>query len=710
MENKRIFALDIGTRKIIGLLMQKNETGYEILDSEMIEHSTRAMMDGQIHDVEAVASTIQAIKNKIEEKLDIKLESAAVAAAGRALKTAVGTTRKKRILMDEISGEEVRALEIEAVHQAQYLLGQEEINSKDRSNYFCVGYSVISYQLEDQEIVSLVGQVGFEIGVKLIATFLPRVVVDSLFSSLKRVGLNIFSLTLEPIAALAITIPPSMRLLNLALVDVGAGTSDIAIVKNGNIFAYAMVPMGGDRLTELLAARYLLDFNHAESIKRLLSTQEEVEIRDVLGNHSVLASSEVIQDIKPGIEQLVDEISRNILELNQKTPDAVICVGGGSMTPGLTAILADKLALPKNRVGIKTPESFENLKIDAEYLKGAQGVTPLGIAYYSFAKLPVPFIKVSVNGREIALWNMGEVNISTALLSSGTGLANIYGKPGLGKTIEVNGEVRVFKGEMGTPPIIKLNGNDASLDTAVEEGDNLEFIPGRNGKPAVVYVKDLLPGANGYVTVNGENIDLKAVAFVNGQESGIDDEIPDRAKVEFKALNNLINILKLVGISEHWLEEKNYRYYLNDEEKLLPWIAVKVKVNGQPANFQENIAFGSEVSYTLSQIRPRIGDLLKDPEALQMIVNVNGNNIRLEGKGALIKMDGKVVGLDAEVEDGARIVLDQNESNAMLSDIFKVVEMEPGVNGRLKIKVDGEPAGFTTPIYNHSKIELVWEE
>lgn len=710
MENKRIFALDIGTRKIIGLLMQKNETGYEIRASEMIEHSTRAMMDGQIHDVEAVAATIQAIKNRIEEQLEIKIESAAVAAAGRALKTAIGTTRKKRALLDEVSREEVRALEIEAVHQAQYLLGREEINSRDRNNYFCVGYSIISYQLEDQEIVSLVGQVGAEIGVKLIATFLPRVVVDSLFSSLKRVGLDIYSLTLEPIAALAITIPPSMRLLNLALVDIGAGTSDIAVVKNGSIFAYAMVPMGGDRLTELLAARYLLDFNHAESIKRMLSDREEVEIKDVLGNHSVLASSEVIQDLKPGIEQIVDEISRNILELNQKTPDAVICVGGGSMTPGLTAILADKLALPKNRVGIKTPESFENLKIEADYLKGAQGVTPLGIAYYSFAKPPVPFIKVTVNGREIALWNMGEVDISKALLSSGTGLANIYGKPGLGKTIEVNGEVRVFKGEMGTPPVIKLNGNDASLDTVVQEGDSLEFVPGKNGKPAVVYVRDLLPEANGYVLVNGEHIDLKAVPFVNGKESDLDDEIPDRARVEFRAFNNLVNILKLVGISEHWLEEKNYRYYLNDEEKFLPWIAVKVKVNGQPANFEENIVFGSEVSYTLSQLRPRVGDLLKDREALQMVVNVNGKNVRLEGKGALIKMDDKVVGLDAEVEDGARIVLDQRESNAMLSDIFKVVEMEPGHNGRLKIKVDGETAGFTTPIYNHSKIELLWEE
>ncbi|MDD3269309.1 MAG: pilus assembly protein PilM [Syntrophomonadaceae bacterium] len=710
MENKRIFALDIGTRKIIGLLMQKTEAGYEILASEMIEHSTRAMMDGQIHDVEAVAATILAIKNKLEEQLETKLETAAVAAAGRALKTAVGIIRKKRTLLDEISGDEVRALEIEAVHQAQYLLGQEEINSKDRSNYFCVGYSVISYQVEDQEIVNLVGQVGSEIGVKLIATFLPRVVVDSLFSSLKRVGLDIFSLTLEPIAALAITIPPSMRLLNLALVDIGAGTSDIAVVKNGNIFAYAMVPMGGDRLTELLAGHYLLDFNHAESIKRQLSDQDEVEIKDVLGNQSVLASAELIQDLHPGIEQLVDEISRNILELNQKTPDAVICVGGGSMTPTLTAILADKLALPKNRVGIKTPESFENLKISADYLKGPQGVTPLGIAYYSFAKMPVPFIKVSVNGREIALWNMGEVNISTALLSSGSSLANIYGKPGPGKTIEVNGEVKAFKGEMGTPPIIKLNGHDASLDTTVQEGDSLEFVPGQNGKAAAVYVKDLLPEASGHVLVNGEHIDLRAVAFVNGKESSIDDEIPDRARVEFKAFNNPVNILKLVGISEHWLVEKNYCYYLNEEEKYLPWTAIKVWVNGKPANFEDNIEFGSEVSYTLSQLRPRVKDLLKDPEALRMNVSVNGEKVGLEGKGAIIRMDGKVVGLEAEVEDGARIILDQSESNAMLSDIFKVVEMEPGLNARLKIKVDGATAGFTTPIYNHSKIELLWEE
>lgn len=710
MENNRIFALDIGTRKIVGLVMQKTALGYEIQASEMIEHSTRAMMDGQIHDVEAVAASILDIKNRLEDKLQLKLESAAVAAAGRALKTAAGKIQKRRTRLDEISREEVRALEIEAVHQAQYLLGQEETNSKDKGNYFCVGYSVTNYRLEGQEIVNLVGQIGTEVGVQVIATFLPRVVVDSLFSSLKRAGLDIYSLTLEPIAALSLTIPPSMRLLNLALVDIGAGTSDIAVVKNGNIFAYAMVPTGGDRLTEDVASRYLLDFNHAENIKRLLSSQPEIMVTDILGNKTVLPSEDVLQDLKAGINELVDNISRNILELNQKSPDAVICVGGGSLTPSLTAILADKLELPKNRVGIKTPESFEQIKVDEDYLKGPQGVTPLGIAYYSFTRLPVPFIKVIVNSRETVLWNMGEVNISTALLSSGISLANIYGKPGLGKTIEINGEVKVFKGKMGTPPVIKLNGDPADLDTMVKEGDEIVFLPGESGQEAVVLVGDLLPETSGYVFVNGDRIELKPLIYVNGKESEAGEEIPDRARVEFKALDSLENILNLAGVSAYWMQPQAYNYYLNEQATSMTWIPIQAKVNDRPANLAASIPFGSKVSYTLGRIRPRLGDLLQGNKELQLNLTVNGQKVILEGKGAVVKIDGRIAGMEEELEAGSRIVLDKKESSAMLSDIFQVVEMDTSLTGRLKIVVDGKAAGFTTPIYNDSVIEMSWEE
>ena len=228
MDNTRVFALDIGTRKIVGLVMEENDTGYEVIDVEILEHTTRAMLDGQIHDVEAVAATISQIKNALEERQGITLESAAVAAAGCALKTSRGSCRKHRQQLNELKTEEVKALEIEAVQEAQVKLAQEELGNKDYSNYFCVGYSVVSYLLEGQAIGKLIGQIANEVAVEVIATFLPRVVVDSLFSSLNRAGLEVKSLTLEPIAAMSVAIPPGMRLLNLALVDIGAGTSDIA--------------------------------------------------------------------------------------------------------------------------------------------------------------------------------------------------------------------------------------------------------------------------------------------------------------------------------------------------------------------------------------------------------------------------------------------------------------------------------------------------
>ncbi len=710
MKNDYIFALDIGTRKIMGLVMQKSSSAYNILGSKMIEHSTRAMLDGQIHDVEAVASTIGEIKNILEESLDIKLESAAVAAAGRALKTARGSVYKKRTVLNEISREEVRALEIEAVQQAQYLLAQDELAAKEKNKYFCVGYSIISYHLEDQEIGSLVGQVANEVSVEVIATFLPRVVVDSLFSSLKRCGLEVYSLTLEPIAAISLAIPPEMRILNLALVDIGAGTSDIAIIKNNNIFAYAMVPQGGDKLTESIASRYLLDFNHAEEIKRLLNSREEVELVDILGNKSLVSSSEIKESMQEVSEQLIGNIAENILSLNQNVPDAVICVGGGSQAPDFTVLLADKLGIPKSRVGIRTPESSKLFNLETDYLKGPQGITPLGIAFYSFNRPPIPFVKVKVNERELALWNMGELTVGTALLSSGISLAAIYGRPGMGKTIEVNGELQVIKGGVGSPPQIKVNGETAFLESEIKEGDQIIFSPGKNGDDACITLLELIPLSGEYVFVNGEKIELQPQIKVNGSDYKIDKELPDRAKIEYQQLNRVDKIIKLAGLSEYYLSEQLYRYYLNGQKMFLKWIPVEVYINGIRARLNQTVAPASEITYSINKLRPVIRDILNDIGELNLQVKVNGETVILEDKGAVVEMDGQSVELDKEIDDGARIFIDKTKSNAILSDIFKVVEIEAGrLSSKLSMKVDGKAAGFTTPIANNSEIELIWE-
>jgi len=89
---------------------------------------------------------------------------------------------------------------------------------------------VVNYFLDQEKIDILADQKGYEIGVEIIATFLPRIVLESMFTVLKKTGLEVSSLTLEPIAAINAIIPPDMRRLNLALVDIGAGTSDIALL------------------------------------------------------------------------------------------------------------------------------------------------------------------------------------------------------------------------------------------------------------------------------------------------------------------------------------------------------------------------------------------------------------------------------------------------------------------------------------------------
>jgi len=708
--DEKVFALDIGTRKIVGLVMEKDGDKYKVIGSEMREHQTRAMMDGQIHDVEAVSNTIKDIKLALEEKLNLTLESAAVAAAGRSLQTASGMAQKKRSSYSEITRQEVIALELEAVQAAQNQLLDRENPDSDTSQYFCAGYSVVSYRLENQILGNLVGQMGTEIAAEVVATFLPRVVVDSLFSSLKHAGLNVQSLTLEPIAAISVAIPPNMRMLNLALVDIGAGTSDIALVKNGNVYAYAMVPLGGDELTEKLASYYLLDFLSAEKLKRQLQNEEIIEIDDILGNHLSLKAAEASEVLDPTTRDIALAIAENILSLNQKAPDAVLCVGGGSLTVNLMSLLASSIGLPPNRVGIRTPDSFSNITVDPDYLKGPQGVTPLGIAYHSLTTPLVPFIRVKVNDRDTLIWNLGEITVASALLSSGISLSNIYGKPGLGKTLELNGTVKVFKGKLGTPPQIKVNNEEAFLDTPIKDGDHIVYRRGTDGVDARIYIKDLIPLVQGSVWVNGEEIVLEPMVTVNGQKWDIEQEIPDRARIQVVQANQLGNVLLQAGVPEEMLQEKVYYYRLNGDHKTCLWRPVQVNVNGRPGQLTDLIEFGDQVEYRLVSGELRIRDIPGIREMLKIRVSVNGKPVELDSREARWLINGEEATLDSLLIDGAELQLDNSSNQAILSDIFRVVEIKPHASGRLVMNVNDQPAGFTTPITNGSKIDLYWEE
>lgn len=87
MVKKHIFALDIGTRSVVGVILEAVDNRLKILAAEAEEHHNRAMQDGQIHDIEEVARVVSRVRDRLEKGVKFPLKDVAVAAAGRALQT-----------------------------------------------------------------------------------------------------------------------------------------------------------------------------------------------------------------------------------------------------------------------------------------------------------------------------------------------------------------------------------------------------------------------------------------------------------------------------------------------------------------------------------------------------------------------------------------------------------------------------------------------
>src|SRR5699024_10157465 len=143
--NEHVFALDIGTQSVTGIVLEKNDKSFTVNDYYTEQHEERAMLDGQIQDVVQVAEIITQVKERLEAK-DIELSRVCVAAAGRALKT-IQTTISIPIHERPITTEEqIKHIELSAVQQAQFQLAEEK--DGNFNDYHCVGYSVVHYKLD----------------------------------------------------------------------------------------------------------------------------------------------------------------------------------------------------------------------------------------------------------------------------------------------------------------------------------------------------------------------------------------------------------------------------------------------------------------------------------------------------------------------------------------------------------------------------------
>lgn len=485
-----VFSLDIGTRTIIGLVARYEDGILKILASETMSHEKRAMFDGQIHDIGSVVKVAKKVKETLESKIGFPLERVAVAAAGRSLKV---SRAKVTVSVDpsrEIDKSTIKSAELEAVREAEKQL-KEKIDMKDH-NYYCVGHTVVHYFLDDTIIENLEGHMGNNITIDVIATFLPHTVIDSLNTVMNRLELEIVNMTLEPIAAINVAVKKNLRLLNIALVDVGAGTSDIAITKDGTINSYAMVPTAGDEITEALVKSYLLDYDIAEELKINLSKVEDHEFQDILGITHKLGSKEILDKIDSSIQGLARSISEKILNLNEGPPSVVFLIGGGAQIERLEKYISKALEIPEERVTIKDTSLIANIEGISENLKGSDAITPIGIAIMSLENNYKDFIEVTLNDEKIKLFNIEKSTITDALLKAKFNPRDLVAKRGQSLKYFLNGEQKELLGGIGEPAKVYINDELSSLERRVKNNDNIIVKIATSGKSANATLRDLL--------------------------------------------------------------------------------------------------------------------------------------------------------------------------------------------------------------------------
>lgn len=658
-DNGLVFALDIGTRSVIGLLGAYQDGKIVVKHSTIQFHQSRAMFDGQIHDIEEVASIAKKIKEELEEQAQVTIKEVAIAAAGRALQTHRIEIEREIDPNKLIDKHLVNSVEIEGLQKAQRALEEQAL---EKNQYFCVGHTVVNYYINDGLITNPVGHRGNQLKLDILATFLPHGVVDSLNTVMAKIGLEVSYMTLEPIAALEVAVPQNVRLLNIALVDIGAGTSDIAITKDGTVVAYGMTSTAGDEITEALAKSYLLDFDTAESLKCQLCSRPTHQFTDILGLTHELTTEEILKEIQPAIDLVAQNIAENLLKQNSKAPSAIFLIGGGSQIPCLPKQLAALLEMPEERVVVRGTEIIQNLQHDNLKVLGPEGITPVGILAKALKNKAQDFIDINVNGRELRLFQSKELKVSDALVLIGYNPRDLIPKRGKPLTIVINQEKKIYYGAYGQPAEIYVNQLASSLESPIKHGDNIIIKPAQMGTDAD-YTFNKLMDLEGRLNVNNRKINQFYDISLNGEPVTGNPRLKDGDIIRFKKIATLGELADYLKLD---LSHK------------------AVRVNGEPADYFTTIEQNDLIEIVNSEDTPQINEVPEEANCKKIKIKYNGEELVLE--------------------------LTKEKENLIFVDIFNYIEFDrQRVRGKLVLNHNGSPANYTDPIQEGDEIEIRWD-
>ena len=343
-----ITGLDVGTTKVCAVIGDVTSTGVDVVG--IGQHPSRGLRKGVVANVEATVESIKQAVHAAEQMAGVEIESVYASIGGghvRGINSqgVVAVQGRNR----EITGPDVaRAMD---AARAIHLPPDREI-----LHALTQGFSV-----DDQDGVrEPLGMLGSRLGVAVHLVTGAATAVQNVVRSVNRAGLTVDDVVLQPLASGESVLTPDERDLGVVLIDVGGGTTDVALFREGAVWHTAVIPLGGDHVTNDIAVGLRTPPPDAEELKKifgcaqatLVLEEETVEVPSIGGRKArVLSRQTLSRIIQARVEELFTLVARSISEagLDDAATAGVVVTGGATIMEGIPELAESIFDLPVRR-------------------------------------------------------------------------------------------------------------------------------------------------------------------------------------------------------------------------------------------------------------------------------------------------------------------------------------------------------------------------
>jgi cell division protein FtsA len=373
-----IVGLDVGTSKIVAIVAELDPEG-EVQVIGVGSHPSRGLKKGVVVNIEETVLSIQRALEEAELMADCKITRAFTGIAGSHIKSfnsdGMVAIQNKEVAQSDIDRaiEAAKAVNIPTDQQILHVLTQEfTIDGQD-------------------EIREPLGMSGMRLDVKVHIVTGAVSAAQNIVKCVRRCGLEVDDLVLQPLASSLSVLSQDEKDLGVALVDIGGGTTDLAVFTQGAIRHTAIIPIAGDLVTQDLSVFLRTKWPDAEDVKITHGCAKQGmanpdEMVDVPGigerSASTLSKQALAQVIEPRVEELFVLVQQSLREsgYEELVASGIVLTGGSASMPGMVELAEEVFNLPV-RVGL--PAYRGSL---AEVVRSPRYATALGLVYEAVAQ------------------------------------------------------------------------------------------------------------------------------------------------------------------------------------------------------------------------------------------------------------------------------------------------------------------------------------